>query len=158
MLLHFFVQLPISFPVLLCYGLVGMHASLGVSFALILSCVSDRRELSLREHKLEDFFLHLLMEPPEKFDSWVMIRWRLLLLFRVSFDLFRFQRCWSFRFVYLVPPIVCLCLLNPYQCVFRYWCFITYAVYFRFIQGHFFSVNLKPLSFMSHFPSFGSFS
>ena len=56
MLSRLFVQLPISFPVLLCYSLVDMRANIGASFVLILSYVSDRRELSLSEHKLENLF------------------------------------------------------------------------------------------------------
>ena len=57
MLLRLFVQLPISFPVLLCYSLVDMRQNIGTSFVLILSYVLDRRELSLSEHKLENLFL-----------------------------------------------------------------------------------------------------
>lgn len=40
-----FVQLPISFPVLLFYSLVDMSRNLVVPFVLFLSYVSDRREL-----------------------------------------------------------------------------------------------------------------
>ena len=56
MLSGLFVQLPVSFPVLLCYSLVDMRANIGASFVLILSYVSNRRELSLSEHKLENSF------------------------------------------------------------------------------------------------------
>ena len=55
-LLRLFLQLPISFPVLFYYSLVGMHVNLGASFVLILGYVSDRRELSLSEYKLENLF------------------------------------------------------------------------------------------------------
>ena len=55
-LLRLFVQLPISFPVLFYYSLVGMRVNLGTSFVLILSYVSDRKELTLSEHKLENLF------------------------------------------------------------------------------------------------------
>ena len=55
MLLRLFVQLLISFPVLLCYNLGDMRTNLG-AFFLILSYVSDRRELSLSERKLENLF------------------------------------------------------------------------------------------------------
>ena len=55
MLLRLFVQLPFSFPVLLCYSSVDMRTNLG-AFFLILSYVSDRRELTLNEHKLENLF------------------------------------------------------------------------------------------------------
>ena len=40
-LLRLFVQLPISFPFLLFYGLVDILANLFVSFVLFLSYVSD---------------------------------------------------------------------------------------------------------------------
>ena len=52
-----FVQLPIFFPVLFYCSLVGMRVNLGASFVLILSYVSDRRELSLSEHKGPYFLL-----------------------------------------------------------------------------------------------------
>ena len=55
-LLRLFVQLPISFPVLFYYSLVGMRVNLGTSFVLTLSYVSDRKELTLCEHKLENLF------------------------------------------------------------------------------------------------------
>ena len=55
-LLRLFVQLPISFPVLFYYSLVSMRVNLGASFVLILSYVSDRRELTLSKHKLENLF------------------------------------------------------------------------------------------------------
>ena len=43
-ILRLFVQLPIYFPVLLCYSSVDMRVNLRASFVLILSClVSDRR-------------------------------------------------------------------------------------------------------------------
>ena len=45
MLLRLFVQLSISFPVLLYYSLVGMHLNLGVSFAIFLNYISNRREI-----------------------------------------------------------------------------------------------------------------
>ena len=61
-LLRLFVQLPISFSVLLCYNSVDMRVNLGAYFVLILGClVSDRRELSLSEHKLENLFLFTLL-------------------------------------------------------------------------------------------------
>ena len=44
------------FPVLIYYSLVGMHVNLGASSVLILSYLSDRRKLSLSEHKLENLF------------------------------------------------------------------------------------------------------
>ena len=57
MLLSLFFPLPISFPVLLCYSLVDMRVNLGPIFVLILIyLVSDRRELSLSKHKLENLF------------------------------------------------------------------------------------------------------
>ena len=57
MILSLFFQLPISFPVLFCYSLVDMRVSLGTIFVLILIyLVSDRRELSLSKHKLENLF------------------------------------------------------------------------------------------------------
>ena len=57
MFLCLFVQLPIYFSVLLSYSLVVMRVNLGASFVLILSClVSDRRELWLGKHKLENLF------------------------------------------------------------------------------------------------------
>ena len=57
MLLRLFVQLPISFSVILCYSLVDMRVNLGAPFVLILNClVSDRRELSLSDYKLENLF------------------------------------------------------------------------------------------------------
>ena len=55
-LLLLFAQLHISFPVLFYYSLVGIHVNWGASFVLILSYVSDRKELSLSEHKLENLF------------------------------------------------------------------------------------------------------
>ena len=59
MLLRLFVQLLISFSDFLCYSLVD--ANIGASFVLILSYVSDRRELSLSKQKLENliFFTFL---------------------------------------------------------------------------------------------------
>ena len=57
MLLSLFFQLPISFPALLCYSLVDMRVNLGSIFVLVLiQLISDRRELSLSKHKLENFF------------------------------------------------------------------------------------------------------
>ena len=56
MLLRLFVQLPIFFSFLLCYRLIDIFANLGDIFVLILSYVSDRRELLLSEHKLENSF------------------------------------------------------------------------------------------------------
>ena len=74
-MLSLFVQRPISFPVLFYYSLVGMRVNLGASFVLILSYVSDRRELSLSEHKLENlFFFTCLWSPRRDFNSWVVIR------------------------------------------------------------------------------------
>ena len=55
-LLLLFAQLHISFPVLFYYSLVGIRVNWGASFVLILSYVSDRKELSLSEHKLENLF------------------------------------------------------------------------------------------------------
>ena len=53
MSLSLFFQLPISFPVLLCYSLVDMRMNLGPIFVLILIyLVSDRNELSLNKHEL----------------------------------------------------------------------------------------------------------
>ena len=79
MLLHLFVQLLNSPPVLLSYSLVSMRTNLGASFALILSHISDRRELSLSEHKSENWFFlvyfsSLVYGTPERFNSWVVIR------------------------------------------------------------------------------------
>ena len=62
-LLRLFVQLPISFPVLFYYSLVGMRVNLGASFVLILGYVSDRKELSLSEHKLENLFFFTCLMP-----------------------------------------------------------------------------------------------
>ena len=61
-LLRLIVQLPISFPVLFYYSLVGMRMNLGASFALILSFVSDRKELLLSQHKLENLFFFTCLD------------------------------------------------------------------------------------------------
>ena len=69
MLFRLFVQLPVSFPVLLCCNLVDMRENLGAFFFLILRNVPDRKVLSLSEHKLENlFFFHLFMESLERFE------------------------------------------------------------------------------------------
>ena len=64
MLLSLFFQIPISFPVLLCYSLVDMRLNLGSIFVLtLIYLVSDRRELSLSKHKLENlYFFTCLIE------------------------------------------------------------------------------------------------
>ena len=50
-------QIPILFPVLLYNNLVDMRVNIGALFVLILSyLVSERRELYLSEHKLENLF------------------------------------------------------------------------------------------------------
>ena len=56
MLLRLFVQLSLSFPVLLCYSLVNMRVNLGPSVLILSYLVSDRKELSLGKHKLENLF------------------------------------------------------------------------------------------------------
>ena len=57
MLRRFLVQIPISVPVFLCNNLVDMRVNLGALFVLILSyLVSERRELYLSEHRLENLF------------------------------------------------------------------------------------------------------
>ena len=66
MLLRLFVQLPVYFPVLLCYSLVDIRLNLGTSFVLILSYVTDRRELWLSEHILENLFSSLVRGAPEE--------------------------------------------------------------------------------------------
>ena len=51
------MQIPISFPVFLCNNLADMRVNLGALFVLVLSYLaSERRELYLSEHKLENFF------------------------------------------------------------------------------------------------------
>ena len=60
MLLLLSVQDLISFPDVLCYSLVDMRVNLGVSFALSLSYVSDRKELSTSKHKLKTCFSSLV--------------------------------------------------------------------------------------------------
>ena len=63
MLWRLLVQIPISFPAFLCNNLIDMRVNLGVLFVLILSyLVSERRELYLSEHKLENliFFTCLI--------------------------------------------------------------------------------------------------
>ena len=134
MILRFFVQLPISFPVLLCHSLVDMCPSLGASLVLILSYVLDRRELSLRKHKLENLFFFTCLWSPRR---------KLLLFFGFAFSLFKFQRYCSFRLVYLVPLIVRLCLHNPFRSVFKYWCCIIYPTYFHFIRASLFFSKFK---------------
>ena len=57
MLLRLFVQLSLSFPVLLCYSLVNMRVNLGASVLILSYLVSDRKELSLSKHKLENLFV-----------------------------------------------------------------------------------------------------
>ena len=59
-LLRLFVQDLISFLDVLCYSLVDMRVNLGVSFALSLSYVSDRKELSTSKHKLKTCFSSLV--------------------------------------------------------------------------------------------------
>ena len=56
MLLRLFVQLSLSFPVLLCYSLVNMRVNLGPSVLILSYLVSDRKELSLSKRKLENLF------------------------------------------------------------------------------------------------------
>ena len=50
-----FVQLDISFPVLIFYSLVDMRMNIAAPFVLFLSYVSDRRGLSFSDYKLENF-------------------------------------------------------------------------------------------------------
>lgn len=55
------MKLPISFPVLLWYGLVDMRVDLGTFFILILGYLVSEKDLLLSENKLENlFFFHLL--------------------------------------------------------------------------------------------------
>ena len=57
MLWRLLAQIPILFPVLLYNNLVDMRVNIGALFVLILSyLVSERRELYLSEHKLENLF------------------------------------------------------------------------------------------------------
>ena len=65
MILSLFFPLPISFPFLFCYSLVDMRVSLGTIFVLILIyLVSDKRQLSLSKHELENlfFFTYLIWQ------------------------------------------------------------------------------------------------
>ena len=57
MLWRLLAKIPILFPVLLYNNLVDMRVNIGALFVLILSyLVSERRELYLSKHKLENLF------------------------------------------------------------------------------------------------------
>ena len=61
MLLQLFVQLYISFLVLLCHSLLDTGVILVMFFVLNVTClVSDRRQLSVSERELKNFFSSLV--------------------------------------------------------------------------------------------------